>query len=139
VLIDYARKIGEMKAKQAEDMALMANQIFITGASAGSISGGSNVVFGRMTGEPNAEKVELDKRRHAKIFIHFAKMFVERFPKWEIVLDETDPFHKARIMRKSDGVVIHNLYPDNQVAVFGGPAAWTEPLKELGQALPVRH
>lgn len=40
MLIDYARKIGEMKAKQAEDMALMANQIFITGASAGSISGG---------------------------------------------------------------------------------------------------
>lgn len=51
----------------------MANQIFITGASAGSISGGSNVVL----------DAELDKRRHAKIFIHFAKMFVERFPKWE--------------------------------------------------------
>jgi hypothetical protein len=90
-----------------------------------------------ITIEPNAEKAELDKRRHAKIFIHFAKMFVERFPKWEIVLDETDPFHKARVMRKSDGVVIHNLYPANQVAVFGGPAAWTERLKELGQALPL--
>jgi len=36
-------------------------------------------------------------------------------------------------MRESD--VIHNLYPDNQVAVLGGPVAWTEPLKELGQAL----
>jgi hypothetical protein len=33
-----------------------------------------------MTSEPNAEKVELDKRRHAKIFIHFAKMFVELPP-----------------------------------------------------------
>ena len=73
-----------------------------------------------MTIEPNAEKVELDKRRHAKIFIHFAKMFVERSP--IIILDETSPtISQGTDFYLSDGVVIHNLYPDNQVAVLGGP------------------
>ena len=42
-------------------------------------------------------------------------------------------------MRESDGVVIHNLNPDNQVAVFEWPAAWTELLKELGQALTLAN
>jgi hypothetical protein len=75
--------------------------------------------------QPNAVEVTPeDTNRHMKIFIHFAKLFVERFAKWEIQPEPDDPFHKIKLVRKDIGAAIF-VFGMNQIGVFGGPDAWT--------------
>lgn len=68
--------------------------------------------------EEEKEK-ELDKRRQVKIFATFAKMFVERFPNWELRPDSDDPFHKLAVAHKNGKYGIISGYPNNEVILKG--------------------
>lgn len=140
--IEYAKLVNQ----QVDSTNLMLNKSWI-GAASGSITAGStlgNIVKWNTVAkpmaifkEPTQADKDTDKRRHLKLFVHFAKQFAERYPAWTVVPDPQDPLHSVHLVKKDIGAVIHNLYPSNEMAVYGGPASWTDPRKELGQALPI--
>lgn len=154
--IDYAKKL----ANQMEDnkQMMLSPNMWMTGTGkfdpnaltagpgslvTGTLPGGANVVYRSalkpmaVFHEPTQADRDADKRRHLKLFVHFAKQFAERYPKWTVVPDEADPLHSVHLLMKDRGAMIHNLYPSNEMAVYGGPASWVEPRKELGQHLPI--
>lgn len=89
---------------------------------------GSNVVFQKYTSgidisdETYKKAKELDVRRNIKIFAHFANLFCERYPNWELQPDATDPFHKVNILHKNGKYKIVNQYPMNELALHGAPS-----------------
>lgn len=64
---------------------------------------------------------ELDQRRQIKIFVHFSKLFVERFSNWEIRPDAADPFNRVVVAHKSKDYKIISGYPSNEVQIHGVP------------------
>ena len=87
--------------------------------------------------EPTQAEKDTDQRRHLKLFVHFAKQFAERYPKWNVIPDPNDPLHSVHLVHKERGALIHNLYPMNEMAVYGGPESWNKERRELGQHLPI--
>lgn len=39
--------------------------------------------------------------QHFKVFIHFANLFVERFPNWKVTADPVYPFNSVRLVHPS--------------------------------------
>ena len=154
--IEYARKLAAERAQQEHDKQLAMQNVFIHNGSIdpaaftvrpGSLVTGTTTYGGMnwttavkpmaVLHEPTQAEKDTDKRRHLKLFIHFAKQFAERYTQWEVVPDKDDPLHSVHLVRRDIGAIIHNLYPSNEMAVYGGPSSWTDPRKELGQQLPI--
>lgn len=83
------------------------------------------------------EQQNIDRKRQLKLFIHFARLFCEKYPKWQVLPEADDPFNKVKLVRPDIGASITSLYPMHELAVYGGPDLWMGPLKELGQTLPI--
>lgn len=83
------------------------------------------------------ERRAQDRRLQLKLFVHFAKLFVEKYPQWKLMPEPEDPFGKVKLVRPDIGASIVSLYPMNELAVYGGPDLWMSGLRELGQVLPI--
>ncbi len=93
----------------------------ISGAGAGSIiswtTNKSDLVFNE-DAEFKAQK-ELDQRRNLKLFIHFSKLFCERYPNWTLTPDSNNPFKGVELSHKNNKYKIESAYPDNAIKVIG--------------------
>lgn len=87
--------------------------------------------------EDTERRQDADRKLQLKLFVHFAKIFVEKNNKWSLVPEPEDVFGKVRLIMPSLGISISSLYPFNELAIYGGPHEWTEKHKELGQTLPI--
>lgn len=72
------------------------------------------------------EKRLRDKSLQMKLFVHFAKLFIERYPKWTLVPEPDDPLHKVKLVNAERGIAISSCWPDNTVAIYGAPEEWRQ-------------
>ncbi len=62
---------------------------------------------------------ELDQRRNLKLFIHFSKLFCERYPNWTLTPDPNNPFKGVALSHKNNKYKIESAYPDDAIKVIG--------------------
>lgn len=110
-----------------------------TGIATASITGYGGVVRFSDT-EWNAaidpdytSKQDADRNLNTKIFVHFAQLFCERYPNWDIHPDADDVFHKVRLVHKNTTYKIINKYPDNEVQLTGAPSEFLDKVQRFSQ------
>lgn len=57
--------------------------------------------------------------KQLKVFIHFAKLFVARYPAWTIVPDSSKPFESVTLENRKSMLRLLDKFPMNEIEIVG--------------------